>query len=135
MITPTSTLASGGTAPAPPRKPVNTKTAAEYWHTKGLPKNKIIIGFATYGRSWSLVDRGKSEVGAPGGRAKAGKFTKEAGFLAYYEICELVAQGAKRRFDTVQKVPYIVSDDQWIGFDDRESFQLKVNALIYYNVL
>lgn len=38
----------------------------------------------------------------------------------------MIADGAKVYRDTEQKVPYLVQGDQWIGYDDKESFTEKV---------
>lgn len=41
----------------------------------------------TYGRSFTLVDPAKFDIGAPAsGGGIAGKYTSEAGFMAYYEV-------------------------------------------------
>ena len=41
----------------------------------------------TYGRSFTLSNRQNSKVNAPAsGGGVAGKYTKEGGFLAYYEV-------------------------------------------------
>lgn len=46
-----------------------------------------MIGMPTYGRSFTLVDSSKFDIGAPalGGGAQ-GEFTAEAGFMSYYEV-------------------------------------------------
>lgn len=46
-----------------------------------------MIGMPTYGRSFTLVDPAKFDIGAPAsGGGIAGKYTSEAGFMAYYEV-------------------------------------------------
>lgn len=57
-----------------------------YWRDKGTPVEKLNMGFAVYGRTFQLSTQ-SSNVGAPSsGPALAGAFTKEAGFLSYYEV-------------------------------------------------
>lgn len=47
-----------------------------------------MIGMPTYGRSFTLVDKEKFDIGAPAsGGGVAGNFTNESGFLSYYEVC------------------------------------------------
>lgn len=60
--------------------------AANYWVSQGVSKTKLIIGTATYGRSFRLADANTNGMGAAArGAGPAGQFTGEAGFLAYYE--------------------------------------------------
>ena len=63
--------------------------AARYWVEKGTPANKLIIGLATYGRTYTLADANNNGMGAPavGSGGNAGPFTATQGFLAYYEVC------------------------------------------------
>lgn len=54
---------------------------------QGAPKEKLMIGMPTYGRSFTLVDKDKFDIGAPAsGGGTAGNFTSESGFLSYYEV-------------------------------------------------
>lgn len=104
-------------------------SAVNHWVSKGMPAKKILVGFATYGRAWTLLDPKENGVNSPGSQARAGQFTQEAGFLAYYEICEMLQKGAKNHFDQIQKVPYAVIENQWVGYDDVTSFILKLDWL------
>ena len=58
------------------------------WHSSGAPKSILIMGVPFYGRSFTLQNRNENGVGAPATAGKAGKFTREAGFLAFYEVKE-----------------------------------------------
>lgn len=52
-----------------------------------MPKEKINLGLATYGRSFKLADSAQTGVGAPGlGPGDPGNYTREPGFLAYFEV-------------------------------------------------
>lgn len=54
---------------------------------QGAPKEKLMIGMPTYGRSFTLVDPSKFDIGAPAsGGGTPGKYTGEAGFMSYYEV-------------------------------------------------
>lgn len=45
------------------------------------------MGLATYGRTFKLIDPSNNTVGAPAsGPGEAGKYTREPGFLSYYEV-------------------------------------------------
>nr|XP_022315649.1 acidic mammalian chitinase-like isoform X2 [Crassostrea virginica] len=117
-----------------PDKTLNVASAAEYWHQKGAPREKLIIGLATYGRSFTLVDSSQHGVGAPvSGAGLAGPYTREKGVLSYYEICEMQRSGQGVTYrDPVAKVPYFVNPNTklWVGFDDEASLLAKLTELI-----
>lgn len=61
--------------------------AANLWVKLGAPKEKLVIGMPTYGRTFTLTNTGKYKVHSPAsGGGKEGTYTKESGFLAYYEV-------------------------------------------------
>jgi chitinase len=98
------------------------------WTKLGAPKEKLVIGMPTYGRSFTLNDPDQYIVNSAvkdGG--KAGEYTKEGGFLAYYEICEMLLQGASYVWDEEMQVPYLVQGDQWVGFDDERAIRNKMS--------
>ncbi|XP_010643347.1 chitotriosidase-1 isoform X2 [Fukomys damarensis] len=101
----------------------NVDAAVQLWLQKGAPASKLILGMPTYGRSFTLASSVDSGVGAPAtGPGAPGPFTKGEGLLAYYEVCSW--KGQHRIED--QKVPYAFRNNQWVGFDDMESFKAKV---------
>uniref|UniRef100_A0A4W3GL47 Acidic mammalian chitinase n=1 Tax=Callorhinchus milii TaxID=7868 RepID=A0A4W3GL47_CALMI len=103
----------------------NTDFAMKYWRDDGVPAEKLLVGFATYGRTLRL-STSNSGVGAPAsGPAPAGTYTREAGFWAYYEICDFL-KGAQTSWIEDQKVPYAYKGDQWVGYDNTKSFEGKV---------
>merc|ERR1711971_104189 len=110
------------------RKQLSVEFAAKMWTRLGTPKEKLVIGMPTYGRSFTLTDPRQYVVNSPtkdGG--KAGEYTREAGFLAYYEVCEMLHKGANYIWDDEMKVPYAVTGDQWVGFDDERSIRGKMD--------
>lgn len=110
------------------RKQLSVDHAANLWVKLGAPKEKLIIGMPTYGRSFTLANPDKHGVNNPAsGGGKAGEYTKESGFLAYYEICEMLLNGGVYVWDDEMKVPYAVQGDQWVGFDDERSIRNKMN--------
>ncbi|RZB40987.1 chitinase, partial [Asbolus verrucosus] len=109
------------------QKQLNVEHAANLWVKLGAPKEKMVIGMPTYGRSFTLSNTAKFRVHSPAsGGGKEGTYTKESGFLAYYEVCELLQNGATYIWDEEMKVPYVVDGDQWIGFDDEKSIRYKM---------
>lgn len=93
-----------------------------------MRSKKIALGLATYGRAFKLSNPSQTGLGAPTtGRATPGRYTKEGGFLSYYEICKM---GLTVVRDNTVKAPYGYVGDQWVGYDDRRSLVLKVNTLV-----
>jgi GH18 family chitinase len=57
--------------------------AVNYWLSGGMPASKLIVGLASYGRSWTLSRSTSTGMGAPAtGAGAQGPVTLEAGFLA-----------------------------------------------------
>jgi len=106
---------------------LSVKTAAEYWASKGFPKNKIIIGLADYGRGYTLSNPSNTAVGAPAGSVSpAQTYSQEAGIAFYYEICDMINSGGKTFWDDTQQVPYLVKGNIWMGYDNPDSFTKKL---------
>lgn len=60
----------------------------DYWLSKGASADKLVVGMAFYGKSFKLKSAARHGVGAPKtGTGIQGPFTKQPGFLAYYEVC------------------------------------------------
>ncbi|XP_072419785.1 chitinase-3-like protein 1 isoform X2 [Chiloscyllium punctatum] len=104
----------------------NIDSVVKYWKDKGADRKKLLVGIPTYGRSFTLSSS-NSNVGAPAnGPGPKGKYTKEDGFLANYEICDFL-KGAEKHWIDEQKVPYAVKDGVWLGYDNEQSINIKVD--------
>lgn len=105
---------------------LNVAWAAHYWIQKGAEPTKLNIGMATYARTFTLNSRTNTNVGALiAGAGKAGFYTKEKGLLAFFEVCNELNNKTKVKWVAEQLVPYAVTDDQWIGYDNPTSVKLK----------
>jgi len=60
------------------------------------------------------------------GPGTAGVYTRESGFLGYHEICQ---NNWNTVFDQENGAPYAFQGDQWIGYDNAESIQLKMELV------
>ncbi|XP_051529368.1 chitinase-3-like protein 1 [Myxocyprinus asiaticus] len=106
----------------------NTDYALQYWRVQGAPAEKLLMGFATYGRSFILSST-QSGVGAPASNfASPGPFTQEMGLWSYFEIC-LFLNGGVIQWLEDQKVPFSVKGSEWVGFDNLKSFETKIKYL------
>ncbi|TNN57068.1 Acidic mammalian chitinase [Liparis tanakae] len=107
---------------------LNTDFAMRYWQTQGGPAQKLNLGLAAYGRAFDL-STASSAPGAPAsGPGEEGCYTGEEGFWAVYETC-LYTEGVDIQLIADQKVPYAVTENQWVGFDNKDSLDTKVNYL------
>jgi chitinase len=110
----------------PNEKLLTVSHAANYWHSKGAPKDKIVVGIPAYSRSFTLTSS-DSKFNAPAKVGDIGPFTKEAGFLAYYEICQILKNGGKvSRTSDMGDTVYAVKGDQWHGYDDPQAVERKI---------
>ena len=113
------------------QKKLTVDFSAKEWVRQGAPKEKLIIGMPVYGRTFTLVTPQLFDIGAPAkGGGDPGRWTGEAGFLSYYEICDFLHKdNATLVWDNEQQVPYAYRDKQWVGFDDERSLKIKINWL------
>ncbi|RNA12043.1 chitotriosidase-1 isoform X1, partial [Brachionus plicatilis] len=110
---------------------LNVDWSVNYWLKKGCPREKLILGIAFYGRGFKLANSQSNKVGSPSrGSSRAGKFTQEAGFLSFYEICQIKKEkNLAEEFDNELGVPGLTFDNQWIGYENQESVILKASYI------
>ncbi len=94
---------------------------------KGVSKDKIVVGFAFYGRSFTLANPANtgfdSQAWNPGA---AGPCTVSAGSMAWFEIdAWRKGVGVTTKFDPITQTIYSYKDNFWIGYDDSTTIALK----------
>ncbi|XP_068223063.1 LOW QUALITY PROTEIN: probable chitinase 10 [Palaemon carinicauda] len=110
------------------RKQLSVDHASNLWAKLGAPKEKLIIGMPTYGRSFTLSNAGQNNVNSPSsGGGPAGKYTGEEGFMSYYEVCEELHAGGHYVWHEEMQVPYMVKGSLWVGFDDERAIRNKMS--------
>ncbi|NP_001034515.1 chitinase 3 precursor [Tribolium castaneum] len=108
------------------QKTLNVAAGIQYWLDEGAPPSKINLGLGSYGRGFALADPTNTSLyAATYGGSEAGPYTRAMGVIGYNEVCELYSDW-DYFWDDEQQVPHIVKGNQWLGFDDPKSIQLKV---------
>lgn len=106
----------------------DVEATTNYFIEKGAPPRKLILGYPTYGRSFTLANAENNGVNATStGPGVAGLFTRSAGVLSYYEICDKIKSNGWRVVrDPENRIgPYAFSGNQWVSYDDVEYFRVK----------
>ncbi|CAG2166621.1 unnamed protein product [Oppiella nova] len=90
----------------------------QYYVTKGMPKDKVLMGVPFYGRTFKLRDRDQHGMGAP--ISGAGQTPHGEGNVAFYrEMCDLVKNKGWAKEDTNNGYdPIAYHDLLWVGYDD-----------------
>ncbi|XP_055374480.1 chitinase-3-like protein 1 [Condylostylus longicornis] len=118
------------------QKQLNVDSCVQYWLKQGAPPHKIVLGVPLYGRTFTLSNTNENKPGAPfNGPGLAGPYTKQGGFLGYNEICEnFKAEQWTQVWETAQQVPYAFNGNQWVGYDNVESIELKAQYAKKHNL-
>jgi len=99
----------------------NTNFTLNYWMELGADASKIIMGIPMYGQSFTLDNPNENGLNAKArGPGTAGEFTRQGGFLAYYEICKRIQEGGWTVVQDSEEAmgPYAYKGNQWTSFDD-----------------
>ncbi|KAI9146931.1 symbiotic chitinase [Paramyrothecium foliicola] len=108
------------------------KLAAELFWRVDIPPSKLALGFGFYGRAFTLADPACTTPGCQfSSGAKPGVCTGTSGYLAHYEIQDIIGKNKKRGItpihDKEAAVKYMTWDnDQWISYDDKDTFEQKI---------
>ena len=101
---------------------LNMNFSAQYWLSKGMPREKLIVGIPTYGHSYKLDNPLNHGLLAPAnGFGELG----DMGFVCYPTVCQFLQNGAKRVFENESKVPYAYKDREWVSYEDIASIYSK----------
>jgi len=103
-----------------PQQIESTDHAVKYLDSIGVPRNKMIIGAAFYGRIFDVEQDGHN------GLYQKAKFNKGISF-AKLNKDSLAIEGFKYFWDEVAKAPYLYSSQkkQLLTYDDERSIRLK----------
>ncbi|XP_064596682.1 chitinase-3-like protein 1 [Liolophura sinensis] len=109
--------------------------SVKYWLGKGMSRERLIMGIATYGMSYTLKSQWQNGIKAPAyGAGAKGKYTNEKGILSYPEVCENIRNGWKKVDIPEQYAPYATGGNQWVGYEDVNSVRVKAEYLMKHNL-
>ncbi|PNH64228.1 hypothetical protein VD0001_g8902 [Verticillium dahliae] len=93
----------------------------------GLDPKKINFGLAMYGRGYTLADPKCNQLLCPfSGPSKPAPCTAFGGVMSLVEIKQLIKErGITPQYLADSMMKQITWDDQWIGYDDEETFAAK----------
>ena len=118
----------------------NWEWILDNWKALGANPAKLSMGLGAYGRSFKLADRNNNGLLAPCAgpndnglySGEEGEFTREPGYLAYYEICDKLNNGWTEVYNEEIQAPYAHGDGDWVGYDNERSIRYKVNMAKEY---
>jgi chitinase len=120
------------------KKPFDIQTAIRQYRKNGVPANKIVMGFANYGRTFKLKNPGqplsanKHGVALAKGTSPPGECTLEPGALSWYEIKRLAGKagssGMKHDLEETMSawMTFGKSSEYWVGFDTTRTHRHKM---------
>jgi GH18 family chitinase len=102
-----------------------------------VPPSQIVMGLATYGRSYTLENKTCTTLGCPfredSNETAIGGCLDTTGFVPYVEIYDWTEEGKGKGFnsitvDAATASAYMVKNrNQFISYDNPQSFQMKVD--------
>ncbi|XP_046357610.2 mucin-5AC-like [Haliotis rufescens] len=116
----------------PAIKSTSVDEVVQLWLDLGATRDKLVMGIPTYGRSFTLCSEKDINVGDKNcGAGRPSPFTREKGFVSYYEMSKYLQQDWTRVWLEDQMVPYAYNLrlKQWVGYDDIQSVQLKAQYI------
>ena len=105
----------------------------KYWIDKGMPRDKINLGTATYGKSFRLANKKNNTLNAvTDGTAERAPLLNGNGYFAYFEICDWNWDKHGKVFykESKVKAPYASKDNLWVAYESPESMAYKVKQVV-----
>lgn len=116
----------------------NLNDSIHYYIEAGMPREKIVVGMATFGHGWQLPNSEETGLYCPAiAPSPPGPYSGQPGFLNYYEILQMfhndslpwLPGAAPHQWSTTVDgcylAPYTQNGPYWVGYDDPDSIRLK----------
>ena len=68
----------------------------------------------TFDRAFTLNDAAKNGISAPATKGTAGKYTREGGFVSFYEVCQYLKQGYSVVQDSEKRMGPYAYQGEWM---------------------
>lgn len=121
-------------APCYPGHKTNVMAVVDDLLSYGVAANKIVIGIAYYGHSYALTSSSNATFGAPiSGYGVGGSCTNQAGFMAWFEMQQFIAQGTTVYHDITHTV-FTYKDNTWVGYDNANTIKMKGEYILSKNL-
>lgn len=106
--------------------------AIQFWINAKMPRSKINLGTATYGRSFKLAEPNMNGLGNNiTGKGDPGPRRQKAGVYAYYETCEEKDWDQEVEYDkSAVMAPFASKDDLWLAYESPASLAYKVRNIV-----
>lgn len=112
----------------------------EAFQAAGIPKDKIVMGVPTYGRTFNVPNMQTYPDKEPGKpvpgqtiearQGEPGPVTDEAGFLSYPEVLERYPSSASRGWHEPTLTPYAFNAGEWVSYEDEQSIAYKASYIL-----
>ncbi|PWA89635.1 glycoside hydrolase family 18, catalytic domain-containing protein [Artemisia annua] len=110
---------------------LSTSNGLQSWINAGIQIQKLVMGMPLLGYTWKLNNPSVNGIGAPA----AGKGPGDDGAMRYSEVQQFnVQNNAKVVYDTQTVSYYSYAGTTWIGYDDVNSVQRKVQYAKSLNI-
>ncbi|XP_017779062.1 PREDICTED: acidic mammalian chitinase-like [Nicrophorus vespilloides] len=127
--TPTDSNVTGLIAPLD-----EIKKTVEFWLSKQFDKKKLVLGMPSYARTFVLDNEDDHDLGAlTEGPGLAGPYTKEAGFLSYYELQINLASQLYEE-NVTDNGAYGYYSTEWMSYDTLDHYIAKTKYALDMNL-
>ncbi|XP_055390444.1 acidic mammalian chitinase-like [Condylostylus longicornis] len=109
---------------------LNADFVVRNWIENGAAPEKLIMGIPFFGRTFTLADANENQPGA-----KFSYVGEHGEFMDYLNICKNTKNGNWiLKWDSDAMGPYSYNGNQWVGYDNIQSIQIKGKYIDKYKL-